>query len=320
MIFQRPAWFEESDRNQRWLVGVSGGADSVALLHLLVRSGFRHLVVCHVNHQLRGDDSDLDECFVAGLAKSLGLVGVSIRVDVRRRMAEEKQSLETAARELRHEAFAAWAEEWQCDDVVLAHHADEQAETILWNLLRGSNGLKGMRKLQTIRVGSVVLNIHRPLLKLRKSELTGWLQTERLDWREDATNAEFASIRNRLRHQALPLLSEISGRDPVTALVQAEQDFFEWMSFAEDQLGQHRCLDPQGRLHLPALRNLSAVLQRLAIRDFLVSHRVEPLSRRLLDSALSMVSPTGPSCINLPGGAQLRRRQARMFIFGPANP
>ena len=128
------------------MVGVSGGADSVALLHLLVAGGFRNLVVCHLDHCLRGRASTGDARFVRRLAEKLGLECEIGRIDVAERMAASRDSMETAARNARHGFFAECAVKHRCRRILLGHHADDQAETVLWNLLRGSHGLKGMRR------------------------------------------------------------------------------------------------------------------------------------------------------------------------------
>src|SRR5712671_4915940 len=145
------------------LVGVSGGADSVALLDALVQSGFRPHV-CHLNHQLRGADSDADAEFVAQLAKRYDLAATIDSRDVAAFAAERKLSLEDAARRARHEFFSAVAQRTGIHKLALAHTADDQVETFLLRLLRGAGvpGLVGIwpeRQLDTLRV-------IRPLLKV----------------------------------------------------------------------------------------------------------------------------------------------------------
>jgi tRNA(Ile)-lysidine synthase len=303
-------WFATASRSARWLVGVSGGADSVALLHLLVDVDFRKLVVCHLDHRLRGRASTGDARFVARLAEGLGLECEIGRVDVRQRMRENSESLETAARNARHEFFAECARKHRCRRVLLAHHADDQAETVLWNLLRGSHGLKGMREEQTIGR----LQIIRPLLGLRHAELVGWLETRGLPWREDASNAEAVAVRNRLRNEVFPLLADISGRDPIASFVRGAADFAEHEDLENEALERANLLDPQGRLHLPAMRKLAPARQRNALRRFLVDHKVPSIDRTLLDRAVSMLDTSQPASINLPGGSRLRRREGRLWV------
>ena len=185
------------------LVGVSGGADSVALLHALVQLG-RKPHVCHLNHQLRGADSDADAEFVGQLAQKHGLPFTVEKRDVAAFAAERKLSLEDAARRARHEFFAAVAERTGIKTLALAHTADDQVETFLLKLLRGAGatGLSGMEVEHELGGMRVI----RPLLGVRRSEILDYLAAEELSWREDASNADPRFTRNRIRHVLLPLL------------------------------------------------------------------------------------------------------------------
>ncbi|MFZ9937362.1 MAG: tRNA lysidine(34) synthetase TilS [Luteolibacter sp.] len=310
-------WIAQAPRRARWLVAVSGGADSVALLHLLHRAGFRNLVVCHLDHRLRGRASTSDARFVSQLASRLGVKCEPGRADVRTMMKQSGESLETAARRARHAFFVECARKHRCRRVLLAHHADDQAETVLWNLLRGSHGLKGMKAEQEITVDGFQLELIRPLLDTRRADLVAWLRANRLKWRDDASNLEAIAVRNRLRNEAMPLLAEISGRDPVAALVRGARDSTEREDMENDLLRQAKLLDPQGRLHLGALRALPRSIQRRAIADFLTSPCVGAIDRALLDRALALLDPSAPPAINLPGGRQLRRRAGRLFVAQP---
>jgi tRNA(Ile)-lysidine synthase len=314
-VSQRVPWLTNTSRRTRYLIGVSGGADSVAMLHLLVDAGFQNLVVCHLDHRLRGKASSADARFVETLAKKLGLTCEIGRSDIRQRMKQTHESMETAARHARHAFFADCAQKHRCRRVLLAHHADDQAETVLWNLLRGSHGLKGMRELQKIVLPDKrTLELHRPLLALRHAELVTWLQEHGLAWREDASNSEPIAVRNRLRNEVFPLMNEISGRDPVSAFVRAAGDWSECQSLILEQLADLRLLDPQGRLHLPSFRKLRPALQRAALGKFLNDSGISGIDRRLLEEALAMLEPSGKSAISLPGGQQLRRREGRIWV------
>ncbi len=307
-------WLAGASRTARYLVGVSGGADSVALLHLLLDAGFRKLVVCHLDHRLRGRASTGDARFVRKLAENLGLECEVGRSDVRQRMKAHSESLETAARHARHGFFAQCAVKHRCRRVLLAHHADDQAETVLWNLLRGSHGLKGMRGEQKITADGVELRVFRPLLGLRHADLVEWLESRGHTWREDASNAEAVAVRNRLRNEVFPLLAEISGRDAVAAFVRGAADSARREDHENEELDRAHLLDPQGRLHLPALRKLAPALQLAALRRFLMDHEVPLIDRSLLESAAGLLDVTRPAAINLPGGRKLRRREGRLWI------
>lgn len=307
-------WFAHQSKRRRYLVGVSGGADSMAMLHLLIGHGFRNLVVCHLDHRLRGRASTADARFVAKAANSLGLPAEVGRIDVRQSADESGEAIEAAARRNRHEFFSNCASRHHCRRVLLAHHADDQAETVLWNLLRGSHGLRGMKVIHTIQIGRQHLEIHRPLLNRRRENLRAYLRENQLRWREDASNAEPFTARNRLRLEALPLLAEIAGRDIIPALARSAEagtDAAEILNWALDQAA---LTDPQDRLHLPALRKLPAALQRAAVHRFLSESGIPGLDHATIQRCLKLFDPKGPPSINLPGDHRFRRRAGRLFV------
>jgi tRNA(Ile)-lysidine synthase len=307
------AWFHSAPKRRRYLAGVSGGADSVALLHLLHRHGFRGIAVCHLDHGLRGRAAAADARFVEKLAAALGYPCESGRADVRARMRESGSSLETAAREARHAFFALCSRKHRCPRLLLAHHADDQAETVLWNLLRGSRGLSGMQECQLLAIAGRPLECLRPLLDCRRDELRAWLSAENLPWREDDTNAEPIAARNRLRHEVIPLLSDIARRDAAASLVRAAASSSELREIERWAVKQAAALDPQGRLHVPQLRTLPRELQAACMYDYLRTSGVPDLSRDLVARALALLDPAAPPAVNLPGGKVLRRRAGRIF-------
>lgn len=196
------------ERGDRVVVAVSGGMDSVVLLDLLagldaLRLG---LTVAHLNHQLRGEASDGDERFVKELATRYGLPVATRRVDVSALARERRLSLEEAGREARYAFFADVVRESGARCAALAHHRDDQAETVLMRLLRGAGGtgLAGMRW------KSAGGRIVRPLLDVGREEIAAWAVRRGLSWHEDATNADPRFLRNRLRHEVLPLLARLN--------------------------------------------------------------------------------------------------------------
>ena len=299
------------------MVGVSGGLDSMALLHLLDEGGFRDVVVCHLDHGLRGAESEGDGKLVKRVAEKMGYEVVVGRVDVRGLMEVRKESLETAARGARHEFFAECGKVHRCGRLLLAHHADDQAETVLWNLMRGSHGLRGMQEVKEIRMGGRKMEVVRPLLGVKKALLREWMSGRDFKWREDASNAENDVVRNRIRNEALPLLCEISGRDVGGMLARGAVDgeaMGEVMAWA---VGKAEVLDPQGRLHVKVLRDLPVALRRAAISDYLKAEGVGGISAKLLEAGAGMIDVEGVAVVNLPGGRRLRRRGGRIFIDGP---
>ncbi len=185
--------------NARIVAGVSGGADSVALLHVFHQAGLP-CMVAHLNHQLRGAESDEDEQFVRELAARLDFSFVAKSVDVKALAATSGLSIEMAARQVRHDFFA----EFPDAVIALAHHADDQVETFLLKLARGAGteGLCGMPYFQTLDH----LRIIRPMLDLPRAEILCWLKEGGFTWREDASNSDEQFLRNRVRHTILPLL------------------------------------------------------------------------------------------------------------------
>ncbi|MGC6582680.1 MAG: tRNA lysidine(34) synthetase TilS [Akkermansiaceae bacterium] len=301
-------------QDQKYLLGISGGRDSVFLLHWLLKKQINKLVLCHLNHGLRGGESDGDAEFVAELAEHLQLPAVIDRIDVAALASAQKISLETAARNARHLFFTRCAREHKTNQVLLAHHADDQAETILFRLLRGAAGAKGMSASQTLRIGPDELILRRPLLNIRRSEITDILREHHLSFREDSSNTEPFATRNRIRHEILPLLHHVMSRDPVEPLLRAARRTSDLEAIASEALASQNILDPQSRIHLPSLRKLSAPLQRFALHDFLKQNQVRNLTEEHITAAASLLQTDGPPSINLPGDLRLRRKESRLFI------
>jgi tRNA(Ile)-lysidine synthase len=197
-------------RGQSILVAVSGGADSMVLLHVLQKLSRKYswrLAVAHLNHRLRGRSSDADERLVVRTARNLGVRVVVERTDVKQLARKEKLSLEMAARKVRHDFLARTAMRLKICTVALAHHADDQLELFFLRLLRGSGseGLAGMKSRNPSPIDSRV-ELVRPLLDVAKAELTAYTRENKIPFREDASNASLDIQRNRIRHELLPLL------------------------------------------------------------------------------------------------------------------
>ena len=185
------------------LVGVSGGADSIALLTVLVELGYS-CIVGHCNFHLRGEESMRDECFTETYARKLGLPFVKVDFNTRDYAAEHHLSVEMAARELRY----AWFEEMRCvhdaQAIAVAHHRDDNVETVLMNLIRGS-GIRGMSGIRP-KNGFAI----RPLLSVARQEILQWLAERQLEYVTDSTNLSAAYTRNFIRLRVLPLLETIN--------------------------------------------------------------------------------------------------------------
>lgn len=307
-------WIQQASKQKKLMVGVSGGLDSMALLHLLHESGFKKVVVCHLDHGLRGKESAGDSKFVKQVSKRLGYEVIAAKVNLRERIKKTGASLETAGRETRHEFFAECGKQQRCNLLLLAHHADDQAETILWNLLRGSLGCRGMNEISEMNFNGRIMTVVRPLLGVRKSDLKTWMLERKLSWREDATNAVNDVVRNRLRNEAIPLLDEITKRDVTPNLLRAAELDGEWRELLDWSVATAAATDPQGRLHTGAMKNLPKVLSRAIIADHLKKQQIENVDWKLLERCVELLDVGNPSTVNLPGGKRLRRRAGRIFI------
>jgi len=216
------------DTNEPVLLAVSGGADSVALLFAmlaLARTGAidARLVIGHVNHRLRGPSSDEDQDFVAALGKKLGLKVVARSVDVRSFAIENKLSIETAARKLRIRTLIDIANRNGCKKVATAHHKDDNAETMIHRLLRGT-GFRGLVGISPKRAFSDGVTFVRPMLCVLREEIIEYCKTNNLQWRYDLTNADIGYTRNRIRHLLLPHLQRGCNGSLVEYLAQLSQN------------------------------------------------------------------------------------------------
>lgn len=194
-------------------IGVSGGADSVALLCSLAAKRQECglvLTVLHVHHGIRGAAADADAEFVAALAARLELRFLRHNVDTPARARSEQETVEEAARNLRYAWFEKLLAQRELDVVATAHTLDDQAETVLYKLLRGAwtEGLAGIFPIVERSGGTIV----RPLLRTRRAEIEAWLRERGQSWQEDATNQDVSYTRNRIRHQLLPVLAEYNPR------------------------------------------------------------------------------------------------------------
>jgi tRNA(Ile)-lysidine synthase len=214
------------------LIGVSGGIDSMVLLHLLYELGLWKLHVAHFNHCLRGSESDADESFVQGTAERLRLPFFTKRDNVKAFADNNGISIEMAARELRHRFLAEAAENVGFDRIALAHHADDQVETFWLRLLRGDAGpgLTGMRWSRPASGGRI--RFIRPLLGEPKTELARYAKEQRVPFREDSSNSSPEFLRNRLRLELIarlkifqPALREVTLR--TAGILAGEKEFLE---------------------------------------------------------------------------------------------
>jgi tRNA(Ile)-lysidine synthase len=258
----------------RVVIGLSGGADSVTLSHLLpeVARGFGAEVVAlaHLNHQLR-PDADQDEAFCQTVAARLDLPLETGRADVRAEAARARTSLEDAGRTVRYAFLEAIAQTRQATSVAVAHTLNDQAETVLLRLCRGAGpaGLAGIYP----RAGRVI----RPLLDVRRLEVEAWLAAERLPYRDDPTNRDLTIPRNRIRHELLPYLARHTGEGILEVLARqaviAREDA-DYLEHVATETSGSLVLERDGRTVVPLLPllELPAALRRRVVRNALQRH------------------------------------------------
>lgn len=210
--------------HSRIVAGVSGGMDSMVLLGLLLRAAKElklQIGVAHVNYMLRGKDSDKDEALVRRVCAQYG-----VPCNVLKKRPVAGANLQDSARRLRYDFFADTAKKTGAGTIAIAHHMDDQAETILLHLIRGAGikGLSGMREVSEFKNFKIV----RPLLSFTKDEIGAYAKKEHVEFREDKSNSTSKYMRNTLRHSIMPLLCKINPRIArslaQTAVTLAEDD------------------------------------------------------------------------------------------------
>ncbi|MDD5707316.1 MAG: tRNA lysidine(34) synthetase TilS [Kiritimatiellae bacterium] len=301
-------------------LAVSGGADSVALLHLMMplcREAGIEAVVLHLDHGLRGAASAADRDFVRELAGAAGLRCRTAEGAVPR---GRGKSLEMAARELRLAFYRACARAEHLDAIATGHHADDVVETLLLRLARGAGatGLAGLRPVSLLGSGPGRLRLIRPLLSIRRETLRSWLRTQGLTWREDASNLDTGIARNAVR-RLLPLMEQVwrGFIDRVARsaeILRAEDDYLEgaaaeWLRAQGDLAG----------LALDRLTVLPLAMQRRVLRAWLIGQGHEQaIGFETVERLLAQASRRAPRQMLLSGHLRVRRQGDRLVVVKDA--
>lgn len=296
-----------------YLVGVSGGRDSVALLHSLTQRSYKHLIICHLNHQLRGRSSDADTRFVERLAAKYDLDLELHSTNVRALAAKQKISIETAARDARYKFFAKVANERPVRTIFLGHHADDLVETFLINLFRGSGttGLGAMREVSKRCIADVDLTIVRPFLGIWRNEIDEYIKKHRLKFREDTSNKNLASLRNRIRRRIIPYLEKTLDRNIRQTIWRAAMITAEEENWIEGQLPSAT----DGDLTVADLRELPIALQRREILKWLRARQITNVGFDTVEDVRLILDPDSHIAkVNLPQDRHVRRRAGKIFI------
>lgn len=283
------------------LVGVSGGIDSVAMLHALVGSG-RKPVVLHFDHGWRAKSGD-DAKWVRKLAEQFGLKFIDGKM-----RASAKDHNEAKARAARFAFFAKTARRLRNPHLVLAHHADDQVETFLLQLLRGSGAAGGGMNAVSRRDGLI---LHRPWLGVWKKEITAYARHHRLKWREDETNTDTRHRRNLIRRRVLPYLQKQFSPQVAENLLRATEIFR-----AENEWLNELCAEEAGNLELATrkLRVLPLAQQRRTILRWLQHRNVNDISFADVEAVRGLLENRIPAKINLSEGRFARRRAGKIFV------
>jgi tRNA(Ile)-lysidine synthase len=334
---------QESIRaGDRLAVAVSGGADSVALLCLLLElRGELGIVlsVAHVNHKLRGVESDEDERFVAKLARQHGLELHAWDAPVGGSQSSGQGSgIEAVARELRYGFFRQLAREGRVGKIATAHTLDDQAETVLLRIFRGT-GIRGLSGIHPRIVfgeqGHAFGELVRPLLGFRRSALQDFLRERGQSWREDSSNRDIAFLRNRVRHRLLPMIEEEFGEAAIehmgelAEIARAEEEH--WERVHPEVRGQsggpgdetQQAASLRGLAVAPLLA-LPLAAQRRLVRAWMEANAPDlSVSFRLIEEALELArgpADRGPADkrsvgnrLELPGGGNLRRGRQELL-------
>jgi tRNA(Ile)-lysidine synthase len=284
---------------QRLLVAVSGGVDSVALLEALVRTG-RKPVVLHLDHGWRAESAG-EARMVRALAKKHGLKIIAGKSRATKRT-------ESTARTARYAFFSEAAKKAGLHDLVLAHHADDQVETFLLQLLRGTGSAGRGMEPETKRGGLV---LHRPWLALWKKEIVAYARTRKLTWSEDAGNADTRHRRNLVRRRLLPYLTRLTGPETPRHLWRAAE-----IARAEGEWLDELCsgLASRRELPVPALRTAPLAQQRRTILRWLQARGIGDIAFADVKAVRRLLTNREPAKVNLSGNRFARRREGLIFI------
>jgi tRNA(Ile)-lysidine synthase len=274
--------------------------------------GFRDLVVCHLNHNLRGVESLEDSKFVRRLTRRLGL---PLHIDTLTEI-PGIGSLEAAAREARLQFFARAAEHFSTSSVLLAHHADDQIETFLFNLFRGTGSLDNaaIKAESEVKVGSQTLLIRRPLLEVWKEEIREFATAFRLRFRDDSTNLSRQMVRNRVRHDLIPEIEKQMGRPVRRALLRTIELAANESAFLKSLVPE---MQGQPELDVRELLKLPVAIQRRTIHAWLRNHNIQDCGFDEIEGVRSLLNRVQIAKINLPRGLFCRRRAGRLFLQFP---
>ena len=301
------------------LLAFSGGADSRTLLELLragaERDGFV-ITLAHVNHGIRGEEANRDERFCESVAKAYGLRIFTTVRDVPALAKEHRTTLEEEARRVRYEFFTEIMEREQIPLLVTAHQADDQLETMLFRLCRGTGirGLGGIPAVRRFGIGYAV----RPMLELSGREIRAYCAEKGLDFVTDSTNADTAYARNLIRAEVVPILEKLYD-EPQKRAAALAQELCETEAYFREQEEKFLRQNGNDGLQCELLASLHPVLQKKILFAWLAECGVTP-ERVHLDALVRLLNAGNGASCSVPGGKQVVRHRGRLHIEENADP
>ena len=295
----------------RIIIGLSGGADSIALTHILfTHLGKEKLICAHVNHMLRGEEADRDEAFVRSFCCENGLRLQVLKTDVAKLAAEKAIGLEECGRQVRYGFFESLAPD-RSDLIVTAHNADDNAETVIMNLARGS-GLKGLCGIPESR-GKIV----RPILTLTRKDIEDYCAENNLKYVTDSTNLTDAYSRNAVRHKVIPVLTGINSGfvnnvTRLSELLRSDEDFIaaeagKALESAKNEYGLDVC----------KVMQLHNALKRRVVYEFITLHGGRNIEKKHIDSVMQLLNMGGS--MNLPPSILITVKQNCLTVTQDAH-
>jgi tRNA(Ile)-lysidine synthase len=300
-------------KGEKLVVAVSGGADSVCLLNILfnLREELKiKLHIAHLNHQLRGADSNADAEYVAELAQKLKIPATIEKRDVKGYQKEQRLSLEEAAREVRYRFLAQVAKSIGAERVAAGHTKDDHIETILMHLIRGSGtrGLRGLQPSTLWQSGDESLTIIRPMLEISHQETEGYCRQHKITPRLDASNLSLSPLRNRVRQQLMPLLESYNPA-VAKALLRTGRIADDDINFLDEQINQiwEKVIRQEGKsliLDKAAFESLAPALKRYLLRASVerLLGSAKDIEMRHIEEMMSLLTKPAGKRLNLPGG------------------